>query len=604
MLITGLKIGQGGYAYVVDGRGRLIAHPDISLDLQDTDFLHLPQVAAALHRAPGSNTGSDVTVATNTTGASVLSAHAAIAPLGWLVFVEVPLQEAYAPLYGAGIRSTVLLILGLAGATLAALLLARRMTGPVRELQEGAARIGAGTLDRRIDIHTGDELEGLADQFNRMAGDLETSYAELEHRVEERTAELAEALDQQTATAEVLGVINASPGELAPVFDAMLEKAMRLCEADFGSFVVFDGENRFRAVVHRNVPDELVEALRAPVRSTRGGAFERLINGENILQIVDLAENEAQRGDPSERTMVGRNDERTVVWVAKGGARTAVWVALRRDDSLLGALVIYRQEVRPFTDKQIALLQNFAAQAVIAMENARLITETQEALDQQTATAEVLGVITASPGDLPLVFDAMLEKALRLVRGGFRDVLFQYDGRSDAYGRESRRQRRGGSEAFRDMGARCQRRADSRRISTSLAGVLALPIRTSPMRPTPRPFAAVSSTRSKNGRNDRLAERIHGVALRKRRHRCLACSSLYRTRVFGRSPTSRSLCSQNPPAVTDENARLTPDARGARPQTRRRGPASQLVAHDRSRCDAMLDRAVRLRSPYRALVPV
>ncbi|HEX3882835.1 MAG TPA: PAS-domain containing protein [Stellaceae bacterium] len=425
-VITGLKIGQGGYAYVVDGRGRLIAHPDISLVLRDTDFLHLSQVAAALQQIPGAGAGPDVTVATNAGGASVLSAHAAIAQLGWLVFVEVPLEEAYAPLYGAALRSSVLLILGLAGATLAALFLARRMTGPIREMQEGAARIGAGALDRRIDIHTGDELEALANQFNRMAADLQSSYAELEHRVEERTAELAEALDQQTATAEVLGVINSSPGDLAPVFDAMLEKAMRLCEADFGSFGVFDGE-RFRAVVHRNVPDELVEALRAPVRSTRGGAFERLINGENILQIVDLAENEAQRGGPSERTMVGRGDERTVVWVAKGGARTAVWVALRRDDSLLGALVIYRQEVRPFTDKQIALLQNFAAQAVIAMENARLITETQEALDRQTATAEVLGVINASPGELTPVFDAILEKAMSLCGTAF-GYLDTFDG--------------------------------------------------------------------------------------------------------------------------------------------------------------------------------
>src|SRR5271165_2291013 len=228
--------------------------------------------------------------------------------------------------------------------------------------------------------------------------------------------ETREALEQQTATAEVLGVINSSPGDLAPVFDAMLEKALRLCDAAFGSFVTFDGEG-FQAVAHRGVPAALVEGLRERQWPTPGGSFERLVRGETIVHLADIADDDGYRSG-----LRGR-----VAMVDIGGARTAVWVALRKDDALLGTLVIYRQEVRPFSDKQIALLQNFAAQAVIAMENARLLTEQREALESETATTEVLSIISSSPGRLEPVFEAMLANAVRICAGNF-GTLALYDG--------------------------------------------------------------------------------------------------------------------------------------------------------------------------------
>src|SRR6516164_6066135 len=235
----------------------------------------------------------------------------------------------------------------------------------------------------------------------------------------ETTSERDEALARETATAELLGIINSSPGDLAPVFDAMLEKAMRLCEAAFGGLWTFDRDQFMPAASH-GVPAACAAFFAAntmlpgpgtaPYRFLRGG--ER-----SVIEDRDLVGSEVYRaGDPARRALVDL-----------GGARSALQVPLVKDDAVLGLITVYRQEVLPFTDKQIALLQNFAAQAVIAMENARLLTETREALEQQTATAEVLQVINASPGGLTPVFDAILEKATRLCEAGF-GVLWLYDG--------------------------------------------------------------------------------------------------------------------------------------------------------------------------------
>lgn len=188
-VVSQIKVGEKGTAYVVDATGRLIAHPDISLVLRNTDFSRLVQVQLARGAEPNASV-EQVQIANDVTGRQVLTAHAPISPLGWLVFVELPLDEAYAPVYASILATGLVLLGGLGLAVLASLLLARRMVTPIRTLQAGAARIGGGSLDHRIDIKTGDELEALGDQFNSMAAQLQDSYAMLERKVEERTHQL------------------------------------------------------------------------------------------------------------------------------------------------------------------------------------------------------------------------------------------------------------------------------------------------------------------------------------------------------------------------------------------------------------------------------
>ena len=201
------------------------------------------------------------------------------------------------------------------------------------------------------------------------AGELERENAELRRRLAEREAELAEALEQQTATAEVLQVINSSPGDLRAVFEAILGKAHGLCGIAFGSLELYE-RGKFCSVALRGLSGPLAELLRQPHEPTSGSPTSRLLGGEQIVQIADMAKLVKQQpGDPRARA------------AAEDELRTALFVPLRKGETLLGAISAGRKEVRPFTDKEIGLLQNFAAQAVIAMENARLLHELRQRTD-------------------------------------------------------------------------------------------------------------------------------------------------------------------------------------------------------------------------------
>jgi len=371
-VVSGIKVGKHGQAYVVDAQGRLIAHPDISLVLRKTDMTRLAQVQAARRGATGTTD-----VATDIQGRKVLTAFAPVAPLGWTVFVELPVDEAYEPLVSSMQRTTLVLFAALCLAALAGIFLARRMVVPIQALRAGAARIGGGDLSQRIAIKSGDELEALADQFNDMAGRLEESYTDLEKKVELRTQELRESLQQQTATADVLKVISRSAFDLQTVLNALVESAARLCEADQGT-ITREQDGVYQLVANYGFSADFTEFVKAQrVIPERGTAQGRALLEGKVIHIPDV------RADP----------EYTFLEAQKlGGFRTILSIPMLREGSPIGVLTLTRRDVRPFTDKQIELASTFADQAAIAIENVRLFESVEERTRDLAKSLEELHV--------------------------------------------------------------------------------------------------------------------------------------------------------------------------------------------------------------------
>jgi signal transduction histidine kinase len=363
-VVSRIKVGQTGLAYAVDAGGTLIAHPDISLVLKKTDLSQLPQVAVALQHGEVATERGAHTLS----GQPVLAAAASIPSLGWSVFVETPRAEAFAPLTATLWRIGWVLAAGLVISVVASFFLARTLVRPIRALQNGAARIEAGELDHHIGVKTGDELEALAGQFNQMGATLAASYAGLERKVDERTAALTETLEHQTATTEVLRVISSSPTNVQPVFNAIAERAKALCGARVSAVTQYDGQ-WVHLVAYHGVSEEIDAPMLAyfPVRLSNVAVSARAVNERAPVQIIDVQE------DP---------DYGPKTQARRAGYRGTLAVPMFRDGQAIGSITVCRAEPGPFPAKQVELLQTFAAQAVIALENVRLFNDAQEKTQQ------------------------------------------------------------------------------------------------------------------------------------------------------------------------------------------------------------------------------
>jgi signal transduction histidine kinase/HAMP domain-containing protein len=404
-IVLDIQVGKAGYAYIVTRSGDIIAHPDISLVLQRGNAAHLEQVKAALRPAPDLQKPKSI-VTRNLNGENVLSSYAYLPSVDWAVIIERPLGEAYEPLYASLLRTSALILVGLGIALLASLYVARRVVRPLEALRWGVERIGKGDLNYRLELRTGDEIEVLAEQFNKMVGELKASYHVLEEKVEQRTKQLA-ALFDVTATAS-------RSLDVSAVLERVARKVKETFQLDATRIYVF---GRKSEKIH----------LRAEFGDSSKGLLPRTFGqAQGLLgRVAETREPMIFEDVQTDPRYVQLSDSQGSI---KMGYRFLAMFPIIAKEKCLGAIAANGRLARKLTSDEVQLLTSMADQIGVAIDNSNLFEEVTaktaelektnvelgEALDRQTAIAEMLRVMAGSPADSKAVLDTMLDKALRL----------------------------------------------------------------------------------------------------------------------------------------------------------------------------------------------
>ena len=371
-VISNIIVGEGGYAYVVSSQGDLIAHPDISLVFQRQNLSRLQQVQSALEQQPGPLIASP-----NLVGDRVAAAYANIPSLRWAVLVERPTSEANRPLYDSLLRTALLLLLGLGMAALASILITKRVVSPLGELRKGAEQIGSGDLSHRIELRTGDEMEVLANEINLMSTRLQESYGNLELKVEQRTTELARSIEELEALSEINQTVN-STLELAEVLRTIVNRAVQLAKADGGMvYEYIEDSQSFAVRANQGFNPEQLDRLQNVPQPVDKGSIGLAISRRSVVQIANLPQTDTDLSNlnAEQKCLISE-------LLSDMGAGSMLTLPLYLEEQIMGALVIWREHAGEFASQMVELLQTFATQSTIAIQNARLFREIATQADE------------------------------------------------------------------------------------------------------------------------------------------------------------------------------------------------------------------------------